>query len=94
MVAILNDSTGTLVKGAYLDRDSVVGMIFGSGFNAAYMERVDRIPKLTEEDLEKLAGTISVTGAAGCVFGKESQAFISLDEWRNVRFCRAFPLKT
>lgn len=56
VVAILNDSTGTLLKGAYLDPDCAIGMIFGSGFNACYIEQVDRIPKLTDEHRAKLKG--------------------------------------
>lgn len=54
VAAILNDSTGTLLKGAYLDKDCAVGMIFGSGFNCAYVESVGSISKLTEEDKNTL----------------------------------------
>lgn len=52
--AIINDSTGTLLKGAYLDHDCQVGMIFGSGFNCAYMESVAAITKLTAEEKKAL----------------------------------------
>ena len=56
VVAIINDSTGTLLKGAYLDADCAVGMIFGSGFNCCFIEQVSRIQKLTQEQRQKLSG--------------------------------------
>lgn len=43
VVAILNDTTGTLVKGAYDDPRTVIGLILGTGCNGAYMEKVDNI---------------------------------------------------
>ena len=55
VAAILNDSTGTLLKGAYLSEDCRVGMIFGSGFNCAFLESVSSISKLSEEDRHTLA---------------------------------------
>jgi hexokinase len=75
VVAILNDSTGTLLKGAYLDPDCTIGMIFGSGFNACYVEQQDRIPKLSDADRQKLTGSSMVAidiecggfGDNGCI---------------------------
>ena len=58
VVAIVNDSTGTLLQGAYTDPDCVVGMIFGSGFNTCYVERVSAINKLTDQDRAALEGTL------------------------------------
>ena len=55
VVAILNDSTGTLLKGAYLDQDCAIGMIFATGFNACYIEQVSRIEKLTETQKKTLS---------------------------------------
>lgn len=49
IVAILNDATGTLVKGAYLQHDCAVGLIMGSGGNACFMEKVSRIEKWTNK---------------------------------------------
>lgn len=57
VVAILNDSTGTLIKGAYLEPTCSVGMILGSGFNACYIEQVDKIPKLTDKQRQQLEGS-------------------------------------
>lgn len=39
VVAILNDTTGTLVQGSVLDPDTAIGLILGTGSNACYTER-------------------------------------------------------
>jgi hypothetical protein len=36
-------SSGTLIQGAVLDRRTAVGLILGTGSNACYMERADRV---------------------------------------------------
>ena len=46
LVALVNDTTGALTASAYNDPETIVGAIFGTGCNAAYMERVSRILKL------------------------------------------------
>jgi len=46
MVACINDTTGTLIASHYVDPDTKMGIIFGTGCNAAYMEKVANIPKL------------------------------------------------
>ena len=38
VVAILNDTTGTLVAGSYSDNNCTVGLIMGSGHNGCYFE--------------------------------------------------------
>ena len=43
VVAILNDTTGTLVAGSYIDPDCTVGLIMGSGHNGCYFESSDNI---------------------------------------------------
>ncbi|XP_012221935.1 hexokinase type 2 [Linepithema humile] len=43
VVAILNDTTGTLVQGSTLDSDTAVGLILGTGSNACYLENADRV---------------------------------------------------
>ncbi|KAK2582740.1 hypothetical protein KPH14_005009 [Odynerus spinipes] len=43
VVAILNDTTGTLVQGATVDHDTTIGLILGTGSNACYLERADRV---------------------------------------------------
>lgn len=43
VVAVLNDTTGTLVQGAMLDPETAIGLILGTGSNACYLERADRV---------------------------------------------------
>ncbi|XP_054262882.1 hexokinase-1-like [Macrosteles quadrilineatus] len=43
VVAILNDTTGTLLQGALLDHRTTIGLIIGTGSNACYLERADRV---------------------------------------------------
>ncbi|XP_020293127.1 hexokinase-1-like [Pseudomyrmex gracilis] len=43
VVAILNDTTGTLVQGSTLDHNTAIGLILGTGSNACYLERADRV---------------------------------------------------
>lgn len=48
VTAIINDTTGTLVASNYVDSNTQMGLIFGTGCNAAYYDRVKNIPKLEE----------------------------------------------
>lgn len=48
LVALINDTTGTLIASAYVEQATRVGVIFGTGCNAAYMERVGNIPKIKD----------------------------------------------
>ena len=41
--AILNDTTGTLVKGAYDDPTTRIGLILGTGCNGAYIEKKENV---------------------------------------------------
>lgn len=41
----INDAVGTLAGARYYDRDVVAGVIFGTGTNAAYVEKANSIPK-------------------------------------------------
>ncbi|CAL1678136.1 unnamed protein product [Lasius platythorax] len=43
VVAVLNDTTGTLVQGSTLDHNVAIGLILGTGSNACYLERADRV---------------------------------------------------
>ncbi|XP_017483813.1 PREDICTED: putative hexokinase HKDC1 [Rhagoletis zephyria] len=52
VVALLNDSTGTLLKGSYLDGDCAIGLIMGTGSNACYLERMDQIKKWTNHSAQ------------------------------------------
>lgn len=43
IIAILNDTTGTLLQGCRLDHECGIGLILGTGSNACYMERAERV---------------------------------------------------
>lgn len=45
-MALVNDTTGALIASAYNDPETIIGAVFGTGCNAAYMERRQKIPKL------------------------------------------------
>ncbi|KAF2097559.1 putative hexokinase HXK1 [Rhizodiscina lignyota] len=53
LIALINDTTGALIASAYNDPDTIVGAIFGTGCNAAYMEQCSSIPKLKSHDQAK-----------------------------------------
>lgn len=46
VVALINDTTGTLVASMYADPHAKMGLIFGTGCNGAYYDIVKDIPKL------------------------------------------------
>lgn len=48
--ALINDTVGTLMSGAMDYEDCACGVILGTGSNAAYIERTDRISKWTADD--------------------------------------------
>ena len=45
MRALANDTVGTMETAAYTDPAAVVGVILGTGTNAAYLERTSKVPK-------------------------------------------------
>ena len=44
--ALINDTTGTLIASRYVNPNTRIAVIFGTGCNAAYMERVGEIHKI------------------------------------------------
>lgn len=46
VVALINDTTGTLVASMYTDDQTKMGLIFGTGVNGAYYDTCGDIPKL------------------------------------------------
>jgi len=44
-IALVNDTTGTMVACAFDDPDVAIGLILGTGTNACYMEKTSNIPK-------------------------------------------------
>jgi len=51
IVALVNDTTGAMIASAYNDPETLIGAIFGTGCNAAYMDDCDSINKA--KDLPK-----------------------------------------
>ena len=45
VVAILNDTTGTLVAGSHDHIDCAIGLILGTGTNASYIEKAERVSR-------------------------------------------------
>lgn len=48
VVAILNDTTGTLVAGSHDTADCAIGLILGTGTNASYIEKAERVVRWGE----------------------------------------------
>lgn len=46
VVAVLNDTVGTLMACAFKDNACQIGVIVGTGTNACYMEKIARCEKL------------------------------------------------
>ena len=46
LTALINDTTGTLIASHYVNPRTKIGVIFGTGCNAAYMEHVKDIGKI------------------------------------------------
>jgi hexokinase len=57
LVCVINDTVGALVASAYNDPETIVGAIFGTGCNAAYMASVFDIKKLSTSDNRTKAAT-------------------------------------
>lgn len=72
VVAILNDTTGTLVAGVHDYPDCGIGLILGTGTNGAYLEKVDRIIRWESGTKEGLDNVIvdpewGAFGDNGCI---------------------------
>jgi len=48
-VAVINDTTGTLVACAHKDQQCHIGLILGTGCNACYMEKAEKVQQWDEE---------------------------------------------
>jgi hexokinase len=58
VVALINDTTGTLIASHYKDPQVKIGCVFSTGCNAAYMEECRLIPKLKHLGLPEGAQVI------------------------------------
>lgn len=50
-MAVVNDTTGTLMSCAHKNRECRVGLIVGTGTNACYMEQMRNVPLMRPSDL-------------------------------------------
>jgi hexokinase len=50
LICVINDTVGALVASAYNDPKTIIGAIFGTGCNAAYMAELSSIGKMKESD--------------------------------------------
>ncbi|KAJ4313995.1 Hexokinase isoenzyme 2 [Neodidymelliopsis sp. IMI 364377] len=50
LVCVINDTVGTMIASAYNDPKTIIGAIFGTGCNAAYMASLSDIRKLKTAD--------------------------------------------
>ncbi|EIM87021.1 hexokinase [Stereum hirsutum FP-91666 SS1] len=48
LTALINDTTGTLIASHYVNPRTKIAVIFGTGCNAAYMEKVGKIGKIKD----------------------------------------------
>ena len=51
VMAIVNDTTGTLMSCAHKNRECRVGLIVGTGTNACYMEQLRNVPLMQPSDV-------------------------------------------
>ncbi|KAJ6641220.1 Hexokinase [Pseudolycoriella hygida] len=49
VLVIMNDTTGTLIEGARMDSRTRIGIVLGTGSNACYVERADRVHHWEQE---------------------------------------------
>ncbi len=58
MLALVNDTVGTLVAGAYSDQNTRIGLILGTGSNACYLEKTKNIKTLPSEEAQQSANMV------------------------------------
>ncbi|KAI2475690.1 Hexokinase [Pyrenophora tritici-repentis] len=63
LICVINDTVGAMVASAYNDPDTIVGAIFGTGCNAAYLAHVSSIGKLDPDD-ERITAASAHNGAS------------------------------
>lgn len=53
LTALINDTTGTLIASHYVNPQTKIACIFGTGCNAAYIEHVKDIPKIKHLNIDE-----------------------------------------
>lgn len=72
MLALVNDTVGTLVAGAYSDQNTRIGLILGTGSNACYLEKTRNIKTLSSQELQECEEMVvnmewGAFGSNGCL---------------------------
>ena len=71
VVAILNDTTGTLVKGSFDDHETCIGVILGTGCNGAYFEKAEHVSRWQGDHYESdhviIDAEFGAFGDNGCI---------------------------
>jgi hexokinase len=49
VLALVNDTVGTLLASAYSDQNTRIGLILGTGSNACYVEDLDNVGTWTDD---------------------------------------------
>jgi len=80
VVAILNDTTGTLVAGSHDYPNCVIGLILGTGTNAAYIEDASKVLRWGDNDGEKHEGRVLMDPESGA-FGDNGCIDFIKTEW-------------
>ena len=68
LICVINDTVGAMIASAYNDPKTIIGAIFGTGCNAAYMANLSSIGKMKDSDRQK-AGEQSDKMAINCEYG-------------------------
>ncbi|KAF2630106.1 hexokinase [Macroventuria anomochaeta] len=68
LICVINDTVGAMIASAYNDPKTIIGAIFGTGCNAAYMANLSSIGKMKEPD-RRTASAQSDKMAINCEYG-------------------------
>uniref|UniRef100_A0A0B7B350 Phosphotransferase n=2 Tax=Arion vulgaris TaxID=1028688 RepID=A0A0B7B350_9EUPU len=87
VVVVMSDTVSTLMAGNYLDKKCRVGLILGTGCNAAFVENISDIEKWTGDDKDPRHVIVNVemgsTGDNGCLDFCRSEYEKELDKYSN-----------
>ncbi|GFS05393.1 phosphotransferase [Elysia marginata] len=87
IVAVMSDTVSTLMAGNYLDKDCRIGLILGTGCNAAFVEHISEIDKWTGDDKDPQHVIVNVElgsfGDSGCLDQFRTEYERELDRYSN-----------
>lgn len=72
LICVINDTVGAMIASAYNDPDTIIGAIFGTGCNAAYMASLKDIKKLLDDHPDMASDDTKNNGAKmaiNCEYG-------------------------